>query len=183
METETGRIDALAGRLLDKVEQAIGELDLQTASRKVKTKSGSTEETWEYREVLHTGAVDRAGLKLLTDLLKELQAITGGVPELVEAVRKYYAALDIHYTADEILITTGGSVDSHTAQILLQCGIPAMVGADMSEDWEGVTALMDGHTGRIYLNPTVELMEQLRDAIGEKLVAGDVVVLCGSLQN
>ena len=60
------------------------------------------------------------------------------------------------------LITTGGSVDSHTAQILLQCGIPAMVGADMKAEWEGITALMDGHTGRIYLDPTVELMEQLR---------------------
>ena len=82
METEAGRIAALAGRLLDKVEQAIGELDLQTASRKIKTKSGNTEETWEYRQVLHTGTVDRAGLKVLTDLLKELQAITGGVPEL-----------------------------------------------------------------------------------------------------
>ena len=60
------------------------------------------------------------------------------------------------------LITTGGSVDSHTAQILFQCGIPAMVGADMKAEWEGITALMDGHTGRIYLDPTVELMEQLR---------------------
>ena len=60
------------------------------------------------------------------------------------------------------LITTGGSVDSHTAQILRECGIPAMVGADMREEWEGITALMDGHTGRIYLEPTVALMDQLR---------------------
>lgn len=88
METETGRIGALAGRLLDKVEQAIGELDTQTAARKVKTKSGATEETWEYQEILHTGTVDRAGLKVLTDLLKELQAITGGVPELERKERE-----------------------------------------------------------------------------------------------
>ena len=60
------------------------------------------------------------------------------------------------------LITTGGSVDSHTAQILRECRIPAMVGADMREEWEGITALMDGHTGRIYLEPTTQLMEQLR---------------------
>ena len=45
-------------------------------------------------------------------------APSGGVPELVEAVRKYYAALDIHYTADEILITTGGS---EALQIALNC--------------------------------------------------------------
>jgi len=60
------------------------------------------------------------------------------------------------------LITTGGSVDSHTAQILRNCGIPAMVGAEMDEMWEGRTALMDGHTGHIYLDPTVELTERLR---------------------
>ena len=81
MDTEAGRIARLAGRLLDKVEQAIGELDQQTASRKVKTRNGTTEETWEYREVLHTGTVDRSGLKVLTDLLKELQAITGSAPD------------------------------------------------------------------------------------------------------
>ena len=45
-------------------------------------------------------------------------APSGGVPELVEAVRKYYAALDIHYTANEVLITTGGS---EALQIALNC--------------------------------------------------------------
>lgn len=60
------------------------------------------------------------------------------------------------------LVTTGGSVDSHTGQILRHCGIPAMVGAEMDENWEGRTVLMDGHTGRIYLDPTVELTERLR---------------------
>ena len=45
-------------------------------------------------------------------------APSGGVPELVEAVRNYYAALNIHYTADEILITAGGS---EALQIALNC--------------------------------------------------------------
>jgi len=60
------------------------------------------------------------------------------------------------------LITTGGSVDSHTAQILRHCGIPTMVGVEMDPLWEGRTVLMDGHTGYIYLDPTVELTERLR---------------------
>ena len=51
--------------------------------------------------------------------LKVLEyAPSGGVPQLVEAVRDYYAALDIHYTADEILITTGGS---EALQIAMNC--------------------------------------------------------------
>jgi len=87
MDTEA-RVTELADRLLDKLSQAIGELDLQTATRKVKTKEGGTEEVWEYPVTLHRGTVDRAGLKVLTDLLKELQAITGGVPELERKERE-----------------------------------------------------------------------------------------------
>lgn len=45
-------------------------------------------------------------------------APSGGIPELVAAVQKYYAALDIHYTAEEILITTGGS---EALQIAMNC--------------------------------------------------------------
>ena len=45
-------------------------------------------------------------------------APSGGVPELVAAVQKYYAKLDTHYTADEILITTGGS---EALQIAMNC--------------------------------------------------------------
>ena len=76
MEAET-RVAELAQRLLEKVEQAIGELDLEVASRRVKTKTGTTEEVWEFQVPVHTGIVDRAGLKLLTGVLKELQSITG----------------------------------------------------------------------------------------------------------
>ena len=60
------------------------------------------------------------------------------------------------------VITTEDSVDSHTAQILRCCGIPALMGVPLDNDLEGVTALMDGHTGLLYLEPTVELTERLR---------------------
>lgn len=61
------------------------------------------------------------------------------------------------------LVTAQGNVDSHSAQILRHCRIPVMVGVEgLDESMEGLTALMDGHTGRLYLEPTVELTEQLR---------------------
>ena len=60
------------------------------------------------------------------------------------------------------LVTTGGSVDSHTAQILRYCRIPTLVGMDLPESWEGHPVLMDGHTGRLYLDPDVKLTEELR---------------------
>lgn len=62
------------------------------------------------------------------------------------------------------LITTKGSVDSHTAQIIRYCGIPAMVGVPLDPELEGRTALMDGNAGRLYIEPTAELMDQLRRA-------------------
>lgn len=60
------------------------------------------------------------------------------------------------------IITTEDSVDGHTAQLLRECGIPALIGVPISCELEGTTALMDGHTGLLYLEPTVELTERLR---------------------
>ena len=60
------------------------------------------------------------------------------------------------------IVTTEDSVDSHTAQILRECGIPALIGVPLTLAEEGLTALMDGHTGLLYLEPTVELTERLR---------------------
>lgn len=41
-----------------------------------------------------------------------------GIPALIEAIRGYYDALDMHFSSDEILITTGGS---EALAIAMQC--------------------------------------------------------------
>ena len=41
-----------------------------------------------------------------------------GIPELIEAIRQYYAKLDMHFGADEIYITNGGS---EALSIAMQC--------------------------------------------------------------
>ena len=41
-----------------------------------------------------------------------------GVPALIEAIRGYYAALDMHFAAEDILITNGGS---EALQIAMNC--------------------------------------------------------------
>ena len=45
-----------------------------------------------------------------------------GIPELISAVQKYYADLDIHYEESEILITSGGS---EALQIVFNCILDA----------------------------------------------------------
>ena len=41
-----------------------------------------------------------------------------GIPELIEAIRQYYAKLDMHFSSDEIYVTAGGS---EALSITLQC--------------------------------------------------------------
>ena len=45
-------------------------------------------------------------------------APSGGILELIDAIRKYYDNLNMHYSRDEVLITTGGS---EALQIVFNC--------------------------------------------------------------
>ncbi len=45
-------------------------------------------------------------------------APSGGIPQLVSAIQNYYAKINIHFDAEDILVTTGGS---EALQILMFC--------------------------------------------------------------
>ena len=67
-------VEALADRLLEKLAKAIEELNQEVTARRVKVKDENgivTEQVLEVQE----SYIDRAGLKQLTAVLKELQAI------------------------------------------------------------------------------------------------------------
>ena len=87
-QTSGYAVEALADMLLEKLAQAIGELDLNSTVRKVKIKEGNTETTTEYRETESGGTVDRGGLKQLTSALKELQTIRGEITDLERRERE-----------------------------------------------------------------------------------------------
>ena len=69
------RIEGITDRLLEKLEQAVGELDLEIIKRKTKVDDGLTETTTETMEAVEGGIVDRAGLRHLTAALKDLKEI------------------------------------------------------------------------------------------------------------
>ena len=74
MEQQNLAVEALADRLLEKLAQAIEELNQEVTARRVKKKDENgnfTEEVLEVKESF----IDRAGLKQLTAVLKELQSI------------------------------------------------------------------------------------------------------------
>ena len=60
-------------------------------------------------------------------------------------------------------LTRRGSSNSHTAILARTMGIPALVGVDFQEEWDGRMAVLDGHHGCVYLDPTPEELAVLED--------------------
>lgn len=69
------RIEGITDKLLNKLEKAVDELDLEIIKRKTKVDDGITETTTETMEAVEGGIVDRAGLRQLTAALKDLKEI------------------------------------------------------------------------------------------------------------
>ena len=69
------RIDNLADKLLEKLEQAITELDRYIIVHKNKVETADGEETTEYREAIEGGVVDRQGLKQIASALKDIKEV------------------------------------------------------------------------------------------------------------
>lgn len=80
---EKERVRELAQRLMDRLEQAVGELDAVMEKHREKRKTEDGEETVEYerRNGKRRGIVDRGGLKQLTGVLRELQEVLLCDPE------------------------------------------------------------------------------------------------------
>lgn len=54
------------------------------------------------------------------------------------------------------LVTRDVGASSHTAILARAMGVPAVMGVDIREDWQGRAALLDGDRSRLYLDPTEE---------------------------
>ncbi len=64
---------------------------------------------------------------------------------------------------DKILafVTRHGSANSHTAILARTMNIPAIIGIDVQDDWEGKTAVVDGYTGMVIIDPDFEILAQM----------------------
>ena len=66
-------------------------------------------------------------------------------------------------------ITRQGSSNSHTAILARTMNIPALIGVDFSEDWEGKTVILDGFDHCAYIDPDEDLLERMRERRREDL--------------
>lgn len=57
------------------------------------------------------------------------------------------------------LVTRLGSVNSHTAILAKTMGIPALVGVEIDENWNGKTGIVDGYEGKLIIDPEVPVSE------------------------
>lgn len=57
-------------------------------------------------------------------------------------------------------VTHFGSTNSHTAILARTMNIPAIIGVDYPQDVEGKMGIVDGYTGKVYIDPPVSLMEE-----------------------
>lgn len=60
-------------------------------------------------------------------------------------------------------VTRLGSSNSHTAILARTMNIPALIGVDIKEEWNGKMAIVDGKQGVFYVDPDVATLEKYLD--------------------
>lgn len=57
-------------------------------------------------------------------------------------------------------VTRLGSANSHTAILARTMGIPALVGVEISEEWDGKIGIVDGYEGKFLVDPEMPVLEE-----------------------
>ena len=66
-------------------------------------------------------------------------------------------------------VTKFGSSNSHTAILARTMNIPALIDVPIEADWDGHTAIVDGHTGTFYLDPDQETLDAMQAKLEKDL--------------
>lgn len=60
-------------------------------------------------------------------------------------------------------VTRLGSSNSHTAILARTMNIPALINVDISDEWNGKMAVVDGYDGALIIDPTEEVLTYMRE--------------------
>lgn len=60
-------------------------------------------------------------------------------------------------------ITRHGSSNSHTAILARTMNIPALIGVDFDDGWDGKLAVLDGYNHCVYIEPAAELLATMEE--------------------
>lgn len=59
-------------------------------------------------------------------------------------------------------VTRHGSSNSHTAILARTMNIPALIGVDIREEWDGKLAAVDGYDGVLYVDPDEDILKKMK---------------------
>ena len=74
-------------------------------------------------------------------------------------------------------VTCHGSANSHTAILARTMNIPALIGVDIKEEWNGHMAIVDGREGKLYIDPEEEVLTKLQEAQKKEQEARELLSL------
>lgn len=72
-------------------------------------------------------------------------------------------------------VTRYGSSNSHTAILARTMNIPALIGVEIQEDWNGKLAVVDGYEGKLYIEPEEEVLTKIQQKQREDLEARELL--------
>ena len=101
-------------------------------------------------------------------ILNGTQATPEAMPEPVIILAEDLAPSEtVQFDKDKLLalVTQKGSANSHTAILARTMNIPSLVTTDIDVDmkYDGMTAIVDGFAGVIYINPDEETMAKMQE--------------------
>ncbi len=72
-------------------------------------------------------------------------------------------------------VTEHGSSNSHTAILARTMNIPALIGVNIREEWDGKLAVVDGYSGTFYIEPDGQTLSQMEKQQKEDLEAKELL--------
>lgn len=73
-------------------------------------------------------------------------------------------------------VTRHGSSNSHTAILARTMNIPALIGVDICEEWNGKMAVVDGYSGTFYIEPDEEILNEMKKRQKEDMEARNLLL-------
>ena len=110
--------------------------------------------------------------RLLAVLKGGGDAKKAGVPAIIVA-EDLAPSETVQFDKGQLLgfVTRHGSANSHTAILARMMNLPALIHVDIKKEWDSKTAVLDGFTGKLYIDPdsdTLESFEKKKRELEEK---------------
>ncbi len=116
-----------------------------------------------------------ADIKDISELLIKIldnradEAITEDEPVII-AAEDLAPSETVQLDKSKVLafVTEKGSANSHTAILARTMNIPAIIGIKIPSDYDNTPAIADGQSGKVYINPTDKLTDEMKKALAEE---------------